>query len=109
MQSIFSRGSNTPPSSSSSKGSQGSPVSYSHTLPNPRTSNNSSLSQPRGQSDIHSPMQSMFSPRSSSANFNNFNSGSNSKTSPLHIQTDKNDITDGSIPIPVKHIPIAKA
>jgi len=110
MQSIFSRGPNTPPSSSSSKGSsQGSPVSYAHTLPNPRTSNNSSLSQPRGQSDIHSPMQSMFSPRSSSANFNNFNSGSNSKTSPLHIQTDKNDITDGSIPIPVKHIPIAKA
>jgi len=57
-------------------------------------------------------MQSMFSssPRTgSSAAFSNFNNGTNSKTSPLHIQTTDRDEKDGSIPIPVKHIPINKA
>merc|ERR1719410_2859014 len=50
------------------------------------------------------------SPRTgSSAAFSNFNNGTNSKTSPLHIQTADRDEKDGSIPIPVKHIPINKA
>merc|ERR1719471_1337600 len=78
--------------------------SYSHTLPKANSVTNMSSNI----SDIHKPMQSMFSPRSSSAAFgSNFNNGTNSKTSPLHIQTDR-DEKDGSIPIPVKHIPINK-
>ena len=103
MQSIFSSRSpsTSTQSSGSFKSSPGSP-GYSQTLPKANLSH-------RG-SDIHSQMQSMFSPKTSSANnhFNNFNSGASSKTSPLHINTEK-DSTDGSIPIPVKHIPIARA
>ena len=58
-------------------------------------------------------MQSFFShgPKASTnSNFNNFNNGANPKTSPLHINTDRDmHRGDGAIPIPVKHIPINKA
>lgn len=54
-------------------------------------------------SDIHAPMQSIFS-KAPSPSFNH-NAAPNSKTSLLQVQTER-DQTDG-IPIPVKHIPIA--
>ena len=101
MQSIFSK------SQSSSNNLKSSPAhhnnSHSHTLP--KMSPN--------VSDIHTPMQSFFShgPKASTnSNFNNFNNGANPKTSPLHINTDRDmHRGDGAIPIPVKHIPINKA
>ena len=73
MQSIFSK------SQSSSK-SQGSHHSNSHTLPKMSPS----------VSDVHSPMQSsFFSPKTSSNSGFNNGGGANSKTSPLHINTDR--------------------
>ena len=99
MQSIFSK------SQSSSNNLKSSPAHHnnSHTLP--KMSPN--------VSDIHTPMQSFFShgPKpSTNSNFNNFNNGANPKTSPLHINTDRDmNRGDGAIPIPVKHIPINKA
>ncbi len=101
MQSIFSK------SQSSSNNLKSSPAhhnnSHSHTLP--KMSPN--------VSDIHTPMQSFFShgPKASpNSNYNTYNNGANPKTSPLHINTDRDmDRSDGAIPIPVKHIPINKA
>jgi len=54
-------------------------------------------------SDIHAPMQSIFSKAPSPSC--NPNAAPNSKTSLLQVSTER-DHTDG-IPIPVKHIPIA--
>merc|ERR1712106_1241289 len=54
-------------------------------------------------SDIHAPMQSIFS-KAPSPSFNH-NAVPISKTSLLQVSTER-DHTDG-IPIPVKHIPIA--
>ena len=103
MQSIFSssRSPSTAPSSSSSSSS-------SNSMRTPPSHISSPLANKPMQSknDIHSPMQSMFS--HSSKPSSNFNNGHSSKLAPLHINTDK-DKPDGSIPIPVKHIPINKA
>jgi len=99
MQSIFSK------SQSSSNNLKSSPAHHnnSHTLPKMSPS----------VSDIYTPMQSFFGhgPKpSTNSNFNNFNNGANPKTSPLHINTDRDmNRGDGAIPIPVKHIPINKA
>ena len=106
MQSIFSKG---PAAASLTNGpghKAAPPPSYSHTLPK--------ASPGPAHGDIHAPLQSLFhsAPRSPASSLN-FNNGPASKTSPLHIQTEReaSSSTDsaGGIPIPVKHIPIAKA
>ena len=56
-------------------------------------------------SDIHAPMQSIFSKAPGSPSFPQ-PAAPASKTSMLHVATER-DQSDGCIPIPVKHIPIA--
>ena len=84
IQSIFSKGTKSGQQRTANN-------SLHHTFP---MSSKSSGGSNSSSSDIHKTMQPMFS------------QSQNSKLSPLHVQTD-HPTEGGSIPIPVKHIPIA--